>query len=83
MVGLKIYDLSRRNNMNYNEYDREYNYQLQKSVDTGKGFNIGDELAKEFSGLGTSLNTCYGASCCSLNQSFDTDLKKCITRTTK
>ena len=79
MVGLKIYDLSRRNNMNYDEYDRVYNYRLQNSVDTGKGYNIGDQLAKEFSGLGTSLNTCYGASCCSLNQSFDTNLKKCIT----
>lgn len=80
MVGLKIYDLSRRNNMNYDEYDREYDSRLQNSVDTGKGYNIGEQLAKEFSGLGTSLNTCYGASCCSLNQSFDTNLKKCITK---
>ena len=81
MVGSKIYDLTRRNNMNYDEYDQNYNYKLQQSIDSGNGYNsIGDELFKDFSGLGASLNSCYGASCCSLNQTFDSNIKKCITK---
>jgi predicted membrane protein len=85
---VKIYDLSRRNNMNFNEYDFDDDFEIdkivertgpfgQRGVDDGEGVIQHD--TKAFQKMAESLNLgCVDSKCCSDGTMFDTLKKRCI-----
>ena len=72
VVGYQIIDISRRNNMNWDEYDWAFNpnnanIQTTSTMDSG-----GNNPWPEFN------MTCIGAECCTVGTTFDENLKKCV-----
>lgn len=84
----QIYDLYKRDNMNYDEYDWKFNpntieptvYEYDK--EQLKGTKIGSELSKAAQNLADNIGLgCVGASCCSGNMTYDETKNKCIENT--
>ena len=82
LIGLKIFDLSIRNNMDYNEYDQVY-YQVKEDP---KGHvampDIGQELEQEFhssiSALEKNLGfACIDGKCCGAGTTYNSILGQC------
>ena len=82
---VKAYDLSMRNNMNFNEYDFGEDLDLHKKVDhsgplppdDGMGVVAHDEMA--FKKLAGSINLgCVDASCCADGTMYNDVKKRCI-----
>ena len=83
-----IYDLYRRDNMNYDEYNWDFNpknmdptvYEYDK--EQLKGTKIESELSKATQNLADNIGLgCIGASCCSSGMTYDETKNKCIENT--
>jgi hypothetical protein len=85
---VKVYDLSRRNNMNFNEYDFDVDFEIDKMVEKSgplgaRGVDDGEGIVQhdtsEFEKMAESLNLgCVDSKCCSDGTMFDTLKKRCI-----
>lgn len=76
-IGGSLLDLSKRNNMAFQEYDFPLNVSnsTQQSVieyDLEQLGFLKEKVESEFDSLGNSLTECVGADCCSKNMIFDT-----------
>ena len=88
LVGARVIDLWRRNNMNYEEYDWawdadandptviQYDVQAMKSSDIGRSFARGVESAAE--AVGKEFEFCVGGRCCGKGTYFDHKKGTCV-----
>lgn len=82
-IGMQIYNLSIRNNMDYDQIDFPFDAEQQNKEDSGSSENISQVLDHEFKDLTSSLKNklnmgCIGSECCSKGMSYDKQLKKCV-----
>lgn len=85
--GRMWFDISSRDNMNFDEYnwywDAAANDPTVYEYDKEQILGAADSVENEFKGLGSSLGTCVGDSCCSEGMSYDKDNMKCVEGFTK
>ena len=88
-LGREIYDLSMRDNMNFDEYTWNFNpnkvslKQSYKDDDNDEEepnfFNNKDEMDdSQFLSYITGKNICQGDNCCSANMTYNKELNKCV-----
>jgi hypothetical protein len=70
MIGGNIVDLSRRDNMNFDEYDWAFDKNAAPKAD-------GSDRVNPWDLSGMSL-TCVGAQCCTEGMTYDSSIKKCV-----
>jgi hypothetical protein len=78
IVFYKIYDISIRDNMNYDEFDWSFN---PESVDVTDANTNSDDQPQDPSNNSSSNSYvfgCVGETCCADGTKFDTDKKKCV-----
>jgi hypothetical protein len=75
MIGGQIVDLSRRDNMNFDEYDWAFDKNAAPNGDSATRTNPWD--------LSSMNLTCVGAQCCTEGMTYDTTIKKCVPKVEK
>ena len=80
IVAYKMYDISRRDNINFDEYDIPFDPDARQKMADGSLTDITRELGTELSGLAFSKNLfgCVGKDCCATGTQYDTSLNQCI-----
>lgn len=79
IVVYKMYDISRRDNINFDEYDIPFDPVARQKMADGSLTDITQELGTELSGLAFSKNLfgCVGKDCCATGTVYDTSLNQC------
>jgi hypothetical protein len=72
VIGYQWLDMSRRDNMNWDEYDWAFNPNTAQVSTTSTTDSSGNNPWPEFN------MTCIGAECCTDGTTFDENLKKCV-----
>ncbi len=88
LVGLRLWDLAWRNNMNYDEYDWAWDpdahdpgviqYDVQEWKKSGPGSAIVGGIAEIAEDIGDELDFCVGSHCCGPNTYYDHKKAKCV-----
>lgn len=80
IVAYKMYDISRRDNINFDEYDIPFDSAARQKMADGSLTDITRELGTELSGLAFSKNLfgCVGKDCCATGTQYDTSLNQCV-----
>lgn len=80
IVAYKMYDISRRDNINFDEYDIPFDSAARQKMADGSLTDITRELGTELSGLAFSKNLfgCVGKDCCAIGTQYDTILNQCV-----
>lgn len=80
IVAYKMYDISRRDNINFDEYDIPFDPVARQKMADGSLTDITRELGTELSGLAFSKNLfgCVGKDCCAIGTQYDTSLNQCV-----
>ena len=79
-IAYKMYDFSRRNNLNFDEYDIPFDATAQQKMADGQLTDITQELGTELMGLvsGNNLFGCVGKDCCATGTVYNHDIKQCV-----
>jgi hypothetical protein len=69
-LSFKIYDTYGHDNMNYQEFDFTFDKSQAPAIDTSGGSNV--------SALDTGAGMCVGPDCCTVEESYDSNMNKCV-----
>ena len=80
IVVYKMYDISRRDNINFDEYDIPFDLVARQKMADGSLTDITQELGTELSGLAFSKNLfgCVGKDCCATGTVYDISFNQCV-----
>lgn len=81
-IGFNVYNLSIKNNMDYDKIDFPFNAEFQTKVDNGNAQNIShvieDQLRPELDALRENVGMgCIGSDCCDSNMVYNKNSNKC------
>ena len=74
----KIYDISIRDNMNYDEYDWSFNPNSTEVADANANVDDQPQDPSTNSSSNSYVFGCVGETCCADGTKFDTEKKKCV-----
>jgi hypothetical protein len=73
-VGTKVYDILRRNNMEFDKYDWSFN---EESIDSNKMIKTDTSALSDLSDMMGGGQPCYGPGCCDTGTAWDAVSAKC------
>lgn len=73
-VGTKVYDILRRNNMEFDKYDWSFN---EESIDSNKMIKTDTSALSDMSNMMGGGQPCYGPGCCDTGTAWDAVGAKC------
>ena len=82
MVAYKMYDINRRNNLNFDEYDIPFDLVAKDKIANGAISDITTDFKTEVIGIVAgadgAFGGCIGKDCCAMGTVYNADMKQCI-----